>query len=79
MSDTVEDYLLVLAETIANQRAWSKNEDLRAWVKTCRLDMFGKTVSQVTAEDAQKLAILGRLAATGRAAEENLRRLAQAA
>ena len=79
MSDTVKDYLLVLAETIANQRAWSKNEDLRAWVKTCRLDMFGKTVSQVTEHDAQKLAILGRLAATGRAAEENLRRLAQAA
>lgn len=75
MTDTVEDYLPILATNMANQRAWSKNENLRAWIRSCRLDMFGKTLSEVNDEDVQKLAILARLASSGRAAEENLRRL----
>ncbi len=79
MTDTAADYVAMMAASIANQGAWMRHDDLRAWVRSCRLDVFGKTLALVREDDAEKQEILARLSTSGRAAVLNLMQLAQAA
>jgi hypothetical protein len=76
MTDTVEDYLQVMAVTLRNQAAWNTLPALRSWIHTCRLDMFGQTMAQVAKDDAPRREVLARLAAATGPALQNLQRLA---
>jgi hypothetical protein len=75
MTDTVEDYLQVMAVNMRNQAAWNTVPELRGWIHTCRLDMFGQTMAQVAKDDAPRREVLARLAAVMGPAVENLQRL----
>jgi hypothetical protein len=75
MTDTVEDYLQVSTVNIRNQAAWNALPELRNWIRTCRLDMFGQTVSQVAKDDVPRREVLARLAAATGPALQNLQRL----
>lgn len=76
MTDTVEDYLQMMAVTMRNQAAWSSVPEIRSWIHTCRLDMFGQTMAQVAKDDLPRREVLARLvAATGPAVENMLRLL----
>jgi hypothetical protein len=75
MTDTVEDYLKVMAVTMRNQAAWNTLPALRSWIRACRLDTFGSTMAQVAKDDAPRREVLARLAAATGPAVENLQRL----
>ena len=75
MTDTVESYLQVMSVTMRNQAAWNTAPELRSWIHTCRLDMFGKTMAQVAKDDAPRREVLARLAAATGPALQNLQRL----
>ncbi len=78
MTDTAEDYVRMMTAGISNQGAWNSNKDVRAWVRGCRLDAFGKTLAQVDENDLEKRAILARIAASVGPAIQNLKRLSEA-
>lgn len=75
MTDTVEDYLRVMAVSMRNQAAWNALPELRNWIRTCRLDGFGSTIAQVAKDDAPRREVVARLAAATKPAMENLQRL----
>jgi hypothetical protein len=75
MTDTVESYLQVMSVNMRNQAAWNAQPDLRSWIRTCRLDVHGKTIAQVAKDDAPRREVLARLAAATKPAMENLQRL----
>lgn len=78
MTDTVEDYLRVMAVSMGNQGAWNAVPEIREWIRTCRLDMFGHTLAQLTKDDAPRLAVLARIGAAAGPAAQNLLRLVAA-
>ena len=55
-----------------NQSQWSQDKPLRQWMRHSRLDTFGKMVSEIDREDAQKQATLARLRANTMAAMGNM-------
>lgn len=55
------DYMKMTAANMMNQYKWSQNPEIRDWLVTNRLDGFSKMVSDVSAEDTEKRAILKRL------------------
>lgn len=78
MTDTPEDFLKTMIDGLGNQAAWNAHPKIRAWLRTCRLDAFGKTLSEVDPEDAAKRAILSRIAASAGPAVKNLAQLLEA-
>jgi hypothetical protein len=78
MTDTVEDYLQVMAISMSNQHAWNASPEVRGWIRSCRLDGFGATVAQVAKDDAPRRAVLARIAAASGPAIQNLQRLTAA-
>jgi hypothetical protein len=58
-----------------NQFQWSQDKALRQWMRSCRLDAFGKMVAELDRTDAGKQAILARLRDNAMAAMANLPRL----
>ncbi len=78
MTDTVEDYLQVMATSLGNQAAWNASPEVRGWIRSCRLDGFGATVAQVAKDDAPRRAVLARIAAASGPAIQNLQRLTAA-
>lgn len=75
MTDTVEDYLRVMAVSMSNQAAWGALPEVRGWIRSCRLDMFGQTMAQVAKDDAPRREVLARMAASAGPAVQNLQRL----
>lgn len=75
MTDTVEDYLEVMAINLQNQAAWNAVPELRSWIRACRLDWYGKTMAQVPKDDGPRRELLARLAAATGPALQNLQRL----
>ncbi|RNJ63889.1 MAG: NAD(P)/FAD-dependent oxidoreductase [Porphyrobacter sp. IPPAS B-1204] len=63
---------------IMNQGAWFGDERLGAWIRSSRLDGFGKIAAGVDRSDAARIAVLQELRQTGPAAVQNLMRLAAA-
>ena len=78
MADTVVDYLRAMATSMPNQGAWGADPELRAWIRWCRLDMFGQTMAQVAEDDAPPRDVLARMAAAAGPAVQNLLRLTDA-
>lgn len=61
--------------SMMNQMRWSQHEGLRRWLRASRLDGFGKMVSEVAKDDAERQAVIARLRANAMAAAQNLPRL----
>ena len=55
------DYIKMTAANMMNQYKWSQHPEIRDWLLINRLDGFSKMVSEVSAEDTEKRAILKRL------------------
>lgn len=75
MTDTLEDYLRGLVDGLLNQASWNGNEQVAGWISQCRLDGFGGLIKQVSADDAEKMATLGRIMEAAPRAAGNLQRL----
>ncbi len=59
-----------------NQFRWSQDRQLRNWIRTSRLDGFGKVIAAVAADDVEKQAVLAKFQTHGMAAVMNLQKLA---
>lgn len=60
---------------MANQVAWSSDKSLRDWMRDTRLDGFGKLTSNLSADEAVKLATLADIRQYGMGAMGNMKRL----
>jgi hypothetical protein len=76
LPDTVGDYPKSELSNLQAQAAWASEPALRRWIRDSRLDGFGRVVEGVSPEEADKMAILGRMRAAVRPAMVNLERLA---
>ena len=71
-----QDYPRAELANLRIQAAWATEPALRRWIRDSRLDGFGKVVDEVTPDQTDKMAVLGRLRAAMRPAMANLERLA---
>lgn len=62
-----------------NQFRWGQDKDLRKWIRDSRLDGFGKLMSGIDPQDAEKQAIMARIKTQSMAALANLPKLIAAA
>lgn len=69
------DYPRTFAVAMGNQFLWNQDEDLRRWIRNCRLDAFGRLSAGVDKQDVEKQTILARLKASVPAAMANMPRL----
>ena len=65
---TLADYIGATATSMMNQYHWSQDKELRNWIRASRLDGFGKMVSGIDPDDADKQAILARFRNSAKAA-----------
>lgn len=77
MTDTVEDWLRIQPQAMINEREWTKDKALRAWLSQCRLNCIPNTWQHVPKSDVTKQELLKRVRDTSGPALENLQRLAQ--
>ena len=75
MIDTVEDWLDRRLSGTLNQITWNKSEEIRDWMKSCRLDAPRLALSQLDPEDGEKMQVLGRVRELTAPAIENMKRL----
>jgi hypothetical protein len=76
---TVAGYPSMMAVNMRNQSEWSQDAGLRQWIRHCRLDAFGRLVSDVDKSDTEKQTLLARLKTQAQAAAANMPRLLAAA
>ena len=76
---TLDEYAGAVMTTMLNQFSWSQDRDLRRWIRTSRLDGFGKLVSGVDRGDAHRMAVLARYRDQAMAAVGNMPALTGAA
>jgi len=69
------DYPRAVAVGMQNQYRWGQERALRQWMRESRLDGFGRLMSGVDPQDADKQAVLARYKAGAMAAMANLPRL----
>jgi hypothetical protein len=74
--DRPEDYPRTILANLRNEAAWARDATLRRWIRSSRLDGFGKVVDAVRPDEADKLAVLARLRDAAMPAAVNLQRLA---
>jgi hypothetical protein len=70
LPDGVADVPRAAVVNALNQGRWNQVPELRAWVRQCRLDGFGKLIEAVAPDDAANLAALARMRAASRALPE---------
>jgi hypothetical protein len=75
MPDQPFHWLTMLAVSMANQRRWSKNPELRNWIVHSRLDAFSAMASRVKPDETDKLALLQRFSKSAGPAAEKLPQL----
>jgi hypothetical protein len=75
---TLDDYAGAVMTTMWNQFHWSQDRELRRWIRTSRLDGFGKLVAGVARDDAHRQAVIARYREQAMAAMGNLPTLAGA-
>lgn len=78
MPDSVADWALCQAETLMNNFAWTQVDDLRAWLRTCRLDAFRRSRDGIDRDDPKVRAVYDTIKAHGPRAVANVRRLSAA-
>ena len=69
------DYPRTMMVSMMNQMQWSQDKTLRNWMRETRLDGFGKLMSHIDPNDAEKLAIMGNFRAQAMAAMVNMPKL----
>lgn len=74
MTDTPADWVSGAVPAMENERNWLRHPELRAWL-LCRLNAFGNTL-MLEPPDEEATANRQRVSASGKAALENLQRLA---
>jgi NAD(P)-binding Rossmann-like domain len=73
--ETLAGYVHTMAANMANQAQWAKDKTLREWMRSSRLDGFGKVMASVDPSDTAKMAVLGKLRSQAMAAMGNMPRL----
>lgn len=73
--DGIEGYPASVAVSMANQFKWSQDKALRQWIRSSRLDGFGKMIGDIDPADTEKMAVLARLKQCAMAAMGNVPRL----
>ncbi len=68
-------YATATHTSMVNQFQWSQDKALRQWMRTTRLDAFGKMVAEVDKADADKQAILAQVRTHSVAAMKNMPKL----
>lgn len=63
LPDGLDDYARATLVGLMNQMRWSQDKALRAWIRDCRLDGFGRLVAAVDPADAGKASLLERMKA----------------
>ena len=79
MTDTVEHWAQAQVATLSNQAAWMSNEELRTWIRGCRLDLLFALMARVRSDDTEKQAVMSRVRAAAGPCAQNLARLLQTA
>jgi hypothetical protein len=72
LPDTLDQFPAVMLANLMNQLAWSQDRPLRAWIRECRLDGFGKLIAAVGAQDSDKITMLTDLRSASMAAATNI-------
>lgn len=75
---TMSDYPRALMANMVNQFHWGQDKDLRQWVRTSRLDGFGKLMAGIALDDTEKQAIMARYKQAASDAMTNLPKLLRA-
>ena len=75
---TLGDYPRALMANLLNQFHWGQDKALRQWVRSSRLDGFGKLMTGIAPDDTEKQAILARYKEGAAGAMTNLPKLIQA-
>ena len=74
--DGIELFPATNIVNMMNQVRWSQDAKLRDWIRTSRLDGFGKVIAAADPNDAAKMAIMTKIQTHGMAAVINLQKLA---
>jgi NAD(P)-binding Rossmann-like domain len=74
--DGIELFPATNIVNMMNQVRWSQDAKLRNWIRTSRLDGFGKVIAAADPNDAAKAAMLAKIQTHGMAAVMNLQKLA---
>jgi hypothetical protein len=72
---TPADWVGMFIATARNEKRWSSQQGLAKWVRSLRLDMGAKTASEVSPDDAGRVAILQRVRRAHQTAVVNATRL----
>jgi hypothetical protein len=72
----LSDYPRTNAVNMMNQFQWMQDKALSRWIRSSRLDGFGKLIAAVSPDDEQRIALLEKLRGNAMAAMANLQRLA---
>jgi NAD(P)-binding Rossmann-like domain len=75
MPDKPIDWVRMQAANLKNQYRWSKNKELKAWIKASRLDGFTKLATQTKPWEFKKINLLRRFGMSAGPAALNLKRL----
>ncbi|MEP4196925.1 MAG: NAD(P)-binding protein [Aliishimia sp.] len=78
MTDTAQDWLVSQIATVTNQFNWSQHPELKAWIKSCRLDGFGRAAREVDRNDPAVKAVFDRIKTASMPAFANMNKLANA-
>ncbi|NKB15890.1 MAG: hypothetical protein HC774_01555 [Sphingomonadales bacterium] len=75
----IADYPRTNAVNMMNQFNWMQDAALNRWIRTSRLDGFGKLLAAVDPADSGRMALVERMRGNAMGAMANLQRLAAAA
>jgi hypothetical protein len=78
MTDTVQSWLVSQIANTTNQFAWSQHPELKAWIKSCRLDGFGRAGREVDRSDPEVQAVFNRIKEASMPAFANMKKLVAA-
>lgn len=73
---SLAEYPRTMLANMMNTFQWGQDKALREWIRTSRLDAFGKLAASADRQDAEKQAILARVKELAAPAVANLQRLA---
>jgi NAD(P)-binding Rossmann-like domain len=73
--ETLTGYVRTMMANMMNQAQWSQDKTLRDWMRSSRLDGFGKVMASADRNDTEKMAILEKLRNQAMAAMGNIPKL----
>lgn len=75
MTDDIVSWIDGQRLTMTNQFAWSQNADIKGWMRTSRLDGFGRAAREVDRTDPEVAAVFDRLKTASMPAIANMMKL----